>query len=57
MPAAEVLDAKQANALVGNTAPQGQPVKFSSAMNMHLAAAPKLDEHGDYIRAQSWKKL
>ena len=57
VPAAEGLDAKQANALVGNTASQGQPVKFSSAMNMHLAAAPKLDEHGDHIRAHAWKKL
>ena len=57
MPAAEVLDAEQANALIGNTAPQGQPVKFSSAMNMHLAAAPKQDEHGDHIRAHAWKKL
>ena len=57
VPAAEVLDAKQANALVGNTAPQGQPVKFSSAMSMHLAAAPKLDEHGTYIRAHAWKKI
>ena len=55
VPAAEVLDAKQANALVGNTAPQGQPVKFSAAVNAPLAPAPKLDEHGLSIREFSWK--
>jgi CoA:oxalate CoA-transferase len=55
VPAAEVLDAKQANALVGNTKPQGQPVKFSGAVNAPLAPAPKLDEHGASIRELIWK--
>jgi CoA:oxalate CoA-transferase len=55
VPAAEVLDAKQANALVGNTKPQGQPVKFSGAVNAPLAPAPKLDEHGKSIREFIWK--
>jgi CoA:oxalate CoA-transferase len=55
VPAAEVLDAKQANALVGNTKPQGQPVKFSGAVNAPLAPAPKLDEHGNSIRELIWK--
>ena len=57
VPAAEVLDAKQANALVGNTEPQGQPVKFSAAVNAPLAPAPKLDEHGTSIREFAWKTL
>ena len=57
VPAAEVLDAKQANALLGNTAPQGQPVKFSAAVNDQLAPAPKLDEHGAIIREHAWKTL
>jgi CoA:oxalate CoA-transferase len=56
VPAAEVLDAKQANALLGNTAPQGQPVKFSSATQEPLAPAPKLDEHGAAIRESLWNK-
>jgi CoA:oxalate CoA-transferase len=55
VPAAEVLDAKEANALVGNTTPQGQPVKFSSATKAPLAPAPKLDEHGRSIRELFWK--
>ncbi len=55
VPAAEVLDAKQANALVGNTRPQRQPVKFSAAVNDQLAPAPKLDEHGSTIRQHAWK--
>jgi CoA:oxalate CoA-transferase len=55
VPAAEVLDAKQANALVGNTMPQSQPVKFSGAANLPLAPAPKLDEHGLLIRELNWK--
>jgi CoA:oxalate CoA-transferase len=55
VPAAEVLDAKQANALVGNAAPPGQPVKFSGATNAPLAPAPKLDEHGSSIRKLFWK--
>jgi CoA:oxalate CoA-transferase len=55
VPAAEVLDAKQANALLGNTKPQGQPVKFSGAVNAPLAPAPKLDEHGNSIRELIWK--
>jgi hypothetical protein len=50
-----VLDAKQANALVGNTMPQSQPVKFSGAANLPLAPAPKLDEHGHSIRELNWK--
>jgi CoA:oxalate CoA-transferase len=57
VPAAKVLDAKQANALVGNTKPQGQPVKFSGATDERLAPAPKLDEHGASIRELSWKTL
>ncbi len=56
VPAAEVLDAKQANALVGNTKPQGQPVNFSAAPNASLAPAPKLDEHGASIRKLGWDK-
>ncbi len=55
VPSAEVLDAKQANALLGNTAPQSQPVKFSGVVNAPLAPAPKLDEHGRSIRDFSWK--
>jgi CoA:oxalate CoA-transferase len=55
VPAAEVLDAMQVNALVGNTKPQGQPVKFSGAANAELAPAPKLDEHGRSIRELIWK--
>ena len=54
VPAAEVLDAKQANALVGNTKPQGQPVLFSGEENEPLAPAPKLDEHGASIRKYAW---
>jgi CoA:oxalate CoA-transferase len=42
VPAAEVLDAKQAHALA-------QP-------NLNLAPAPKLDEHGEHIRQHLWKK-
>lgn len=57
VPAAEVLDAKQANALVGNTRSQGQPVLFSGVVNAPFAPAPKLDEHGTSIRELSWKKL
>jgi CoA:oxalate CoA-transferase len=57
VPAAEVLDAKQANALLGNTRPQGQPVQFSAAVNVQLAPAPKLDEHGAIIREHAWKTL
>ena len=57
VPAAEVLDAKQANALVGNTRPQGQPVLFSGVVNAPLAPAPTLDEHGTSIRELGWKKL
>ena len=54
VPAAEVLDAMQANALVGNIAPQRQPVKFSGATIAPLAPAPKLDEHGTSIRELCW---
>jgi CoA:oxalate CoA-transferase len=57
VPAAEVLDAKQANALVGNTQPQSQPVKFSGAADAKLAPAPKLDEHGKSIRELIWKTI
>jgi CoA:oxalate CoA-transferase len=57
VPAAEVLDAKQANALLGNTQPQSQPVKFSGAADAKLAPAPKLDEHGKSIRELIWKTI
>lgn len=57
VPAAEVLDAKQANALVGNTRPQSQPVLFSGVVNDQLAPAPKLDEHGASIREHSWNTI
>jgi CoA:oxalate CoA-transferase len=42
VPAAEVLDAKQAQALAKS--------------NAQLAPAPKLDEHGSHIRKNAWKK-
>jgi CoA:oxalate CoA-transferase len=59
VPAAEVLNAKQANAVVGRETAFSQPVLFSSAAKGPLAPAPKLDEHGADIRnhiAKAWKK-
>ncbi|MDE2446804.1 MAG: CoA transferase [Alphaproteobacteria bacterium] len=50
VPAAEILDAKQANELVGRKIAFEQPIKFSGATKDPLAPSPKADEHGAAIR-------